>query len=550
LYRLPDFLKRGQRVASALLAMSIMAAALGMDVRAEPVVRFYYFYDSECDVCEETHREVLEPLLATYGDQVMADERDIDEESNFLLLLGLEKAYEVESVSIPEVFIGDDALIGGERIREQLRERIEHYLAQGGVDLPAVSTFPALLETPGACEPEPECPECEDIHEAQRTAVADRETPIPQEKATPAPAAAECPLIYAAYFYQVGCDVCDRAENDLAFMVARYPQLTVQRFDVQEAAALHEYLSQRANVPGDKHLTAPALFVGDSYLIGEEISAAAIEALIEPRLDTGAAEPWAGWEANQKAAEETIVERFRSLGIFTILGAGLLDGVNPCAFATMIFLVSYLAVRKREGRELLATGAAFTCGVFLAYLGVGFGFLRFLTSLPILNALSKWIYGATIVLCLALAWGSFVDYRRARKGRLEDMGLKLPERMRGWIRRLIREGSRSSRFVLASVAVGFGVSIVELACTGQVYLPTIIFVLGIPEWRARATLALLLYNTVFVVPLIGVFLLVYYGTTSQQLTDWMTEHAATVKLGTAALFLLLAGWLGYSLVVL
>lgn len=537
-------------VARVLLSMFIMAAALAVDVRAQPVVRFYYFYDSECDVCEETHRKVLEPLLATYGDQVVVDERDIDEEGNFVLLLGLEKAFEVESVSIPEVFIGSDALIGGEQIRDQLRERIGHYLAEGGVDLPTVSALPSLLETPAVCEPDLECPECDDIHEAQRTAVAEKETPPPQEKATPVPAGEECPLIHAAYFYQVGCDVCDRAENDLAFMVARYPQLTVQRFDVQEAAALHEYLSQRANVPADRHLTAPALFIGASYLVGEEISAAAIEALIEPRLDTGAAEPWADWEANQKAAEETIVERFRSLGIFTILGAGLLDGVNPCAFATMIFLVSYLAVRKREGREVLATGAAFTCGVFVAYLGVGFGFLKFLTSLPILNALSKWIYGVTIVLCLALAWGSFVDYRRARKGRLEDMGLKLPERMRGWIRRLIREGSRSSRFVLASVVVGFGVSIVELACTGQVYLPTIIFVLGIPEWRARATLALLLYNVVFVVPLIGVFLVVYYGTTSQQLTDWMTKHAAAVKLGTAALFLLLAGWLGYSLVVL
>jgi cytochrome c biogenesis protein CcdA len=230
-----------------------------------------------------------------------------------------------------------------------------------------------------------------------------------------------------------------------------------------------------------------------------------------------------------------------------VVGAGLLDGVNPCAFATMVFLISYLSVRKRAGRELLATGAAFTVGVFIAYLGVGLGLLRFLTALPILTTVSRWIYGLTLVLCLALAWGSFADYRKARRGQLEDMSLKLPERLRGWIRHLIREGSRARNYVLASLALGFAVSVVELACTGQVYLPTIVFVLGLPEWRARAAVALLVYNVMFIVPLMVIFLLAYYGTTSKQLSEWMSRHAASVKLGTAALFLLMAGWLGYSL---
>jgi len=90
--------------------------------------------------------------------------------------------------------------------------------------------------------------------------------------------------------------------------------------------------------------------------------------------------------------------------------------------------------------------------------------------------------------------------------------------------------------------------VVELACTGQVYLPTIIFVLGLPDWRARATLALVVYNLMFILPLVAVFLLVYFGTTSQQLTGWMQRRAAAVKLGMAVLFLLLAAWLGYSII--
>ncbi len=522
-----------------LLAL-ILPAAIGLEARADGVVHFFYFYDPSCQVCEQVHSEVLEPLLAEYGDRVAVDERDISSSADFEFLLRLEDAYQVQSPSIPEVFIGEDALIGPDEIRQQLGERVVHYAAQGGVALPAASA-PAITPVATASS---ECNECDEIHQAQQTAVAAKRTATPlPSSATETPE----PAIYAAFFYQSGCTECDRAERDLQYALEKYPQLQVQRFDVREEAALNQYLSERVGVPVEKHLTAPSLFVGDDYLLAEEIRAPAIEALLQPYLESGTAEPWADWERYQASAEQSIVRRFRSLGIWTVIGAGLLDGVNPCAFATMVFLISYLSVRKRKGHELLATGAAFTIGVFLAYLGVGLGLLRFLTALPILETIGKWIYGLTLVLCLALAWGSIADYQKARKGRLEDMSLKLPERLRGLIRGLIREGSRARNYVLASLLLGFAVSIVELACTGQVYLPTIVFVLGLPEWRARAAVALLAYNVMFIAPLIAIFLMAYYGTTSKQLLDWMDRHAAAVKLGTAVLFLLLAGWLGYSL---
>jgi len=50
--------------------------------------------------------------------------------------------------------------------------------------------------------------------------------------------------------------------------------------------------------------------------------------------------------------------------------------------------------------------------------------------------------------------------------------------------------------------------------------------------------------------LVVVFLLVYWGTTSEKLIEWMMKHTASVKLGTTILFVLLAGWLAYSLFAL
>jgi hypothetical protein len=69
----------------------------------------------------------------------------------------------------------------------------------------------------------------------------------------------------------------------------------------------------------------------------------------------------------------------------------------------------------------------------------------------------------------------------------------------------------------------------------------------LPELRGRAIAYLVLYNLMFIVPLVVVFILAYYGTTSRDLTAFLKKHAAAVKLGMTVIFLSLGGWLLYSL---
>jgi hypothetical protein len=71
---------------------------------------------------------------------------------------------------------------------------------------------------------------------------------------------------------------------------------------------------------------------------------------------------------------------------------------------------------------------------------------------------------------------------------------------------------------------------------------------SVPSLRGKALGYLLLYNLMFIIPLIVVFILAYYGTTSKQLSDFLQKHAAPVKLGMSIVFILLAGWLIFSLV--
>jgi cytochrome c biogenesis protein CcdA len=284
------------------------------------------------------------------------------------------------------------------------------------------------------------------------------------------------------------------------------------------------------------------VFVGEDYLVGrDQVTVENLRPVLDKYVGSGAEATWVDFDPEQ--SETSIIERFRSFGILTVVGAGLWDGLNPCAFATIVFFISYLTFLGRKGREILLVGSAFALGVFLTYLLVGMGLLKVLEGLTFLTTLSRWVYGLTALLCLTLAVFTFLDYRKARQGEFQAMTLRIPSRVRRQINRVIREGARARAFVPVAFVTGFVVSIIELACTGQVYLPTIIFVTGMPAMQGQAFFYLLLYNLAFILPLVVVFGLAYFGTTSEQLGIFINRRTATIKLGTTLLFLVLAGWL-------
>lgn len=71
---------------------------------------------------------------------------------------------------------------------------------------------------------------------------------------------------------------------------------------------------------------------------------------------------------------------------------------------------------------------------------------------------------------------------------------------------------------------------------------------SVPELRIRAIGYLILYNLVFILPLVIVFVLAYYGTTSYQLGRFLERNTARVKLGAVVLFAAFAAWLGLSFI--
>ena len=348
--------------------------------------------------------------------------------------------------------------------------------------------------------------------------------------------------IHITYFHKRGCQKCARASDILKRLKTEYPQLVVEMKYAKESRGLLEAMGALYNVPEVKRLTTPAVFIGDEYLL-DELDEVRLEAVVGEYLSTGVASRLPEAEGKTGEAESAIVKRFSAFGTLAVAGAGLLDGINPCAFATIVFFISYMSLVGRERKEVLIAGGAFAAAVFATYLLMGMGALKFLSFLNEFTVVAKCVYLLAAIGTFTLAFLSLYDAIKARQGKVKEMSLQLPKSLKLRIHKVIREQTRASGVIIGALVIGFAISALELVCTGQVYLPTITFVMGVEGMRPNALSYLVLYNLMFVTPLLVVFGFVYWGTSSIQLGGVLQRHLMPVKLGTGVLLLALGAWL-------
>ena len=329
------------------------------------------------------------------------------------------------------------------------------------------------------------------------------------------------------YYYMPGCRSCTQ------FLEEKLPQL---------ALSLGIQVNLRRKV-----LTAPEVFVELEELLAErDIPWEGVPVLVaDQAVLQGEGEITRGLELLLKGELAFPTERpsppkkpdYGVLAV-TILAAGLLDGINPCAFTTLIFLLSALAAAGKSRRDILIIGCVFTSTVYLTYylLGAGFfGALQAISSFWRIGQALRWLLTTALVLLSVL---SLVDYHRIRRGRSSEILLQLPGSMKRRIHRSVRTFSRSSALVGSSLIMGFLIAVFELGCTGQIYFPTLTYMIrrggGANGWGLLA-----LYNAAFILPLALIFFLTYKGLSSEKLVRMFQNHLGSVKLITALLFLVL-----------
>jgi len=490
-----------------LLILTVPRVSLSKDT-----VKLYLFYSEETRGLK-VNDEIIKPLLKKYPFEIQSF--SVNQLKNYDLLLKFEKEWKAPDNELPAVIIGDKILGGEAEIRKELEGLVRFHAERGG------SPWPSLKGT-----------------------LAEEEGWIPR-----APTEEERKsekIIYAAFLYMPGCLHCEEMKAELKKWASKIPDLRIRIFSLvrEENKKLDEALSQIYQVPESKRLVDHKLYMGEDYLWAESLHLESFQRLITKYQGKGAPPPWekVTKEALEKG-EKSIIERFKRWSLTAVLVAGFIDGINPCAFATIIFLVSYLTFAGKKSREILLYGSVFTAGVFIAYLLVGLGLMTFLHQMSSFPLVSKGVYLFIALFALVLGIISLYDYVLFRRGQVAKWKLQLPMGLKKKIHEIIREQARFKGGLLATFGAGFVIAVCTVICTGQVYLPTIGFVMSIPELRKNAIFNLVLYNIMYIVPLVGIFVLTFFGVTSEKIAFVTKKHTGTVKLLTALLFLALAGLL-------
>ncbi|MCM8773205.1 MAG: hypothetical protein NC820_00475 [Candidatus Omnitrophica bacterium] len=341
-------------------------------------------------------------------------------------------------------------------------------------------------------------------------------------------------------FYSPHCKSCIELKNEyLNKILEKYAdKIELKMLDTTDPKnlSLLIYLAQEY---GNKNAFVPSIFIGNNFLVGKKEIEANLENLIDRCQENKFLLPIF-------SSPQELIERFKSISIFTIISAGLIDGVNPCAFAVIVFFISFLGVYGYDKKEILYIGISYIFSVFFTYILIGLGLLKFLYSLRHFYIIMKIFYYFVGSLCFFLAGSALYDYFKFKKTKQTDgLILQLPDFLKKRINLVIGANLREKKYhrilelCLVSFFVGFSVSILESVCTGQVYLPTIVFILKIPDLRLRAWFYLLIYNLMFISPLVIIFIFSIIGVTSKQFNHFIKNNLGKIKLAMSGLFLFL-----------
>jgi cytochrome c biogenesis protein CcdA len=221
---------------------------------------------------------------------------------------------------------------------------------------------------------------------------------------------------------------------------------------------------------------------------------------------------------------------FGGLTVPTVLAAGVLDGLNPCAFALLVLFATYTLTMVNKvtsdgsstavaRRQLLGAGSLYVGAVVLTYFLIGLGLFSFLGWLGRDHLVTR------IAAVLALLMGLWMvkDVLFPRIG----PALAAPHATHGWMQRAMERGGLGG-MLLAGVLVG----ICTVPCSGAIYLG-IVAVLNASGGGPTGLALLALYNLAYIVPLVVLLGIVSNRRVLGRLGRWNQANSPRVKAALA-----------------
>ena len=218
-----------------------------------------------------------------------------------------------------------------------------------------------------------------------------------------------------------------------------------------------------------------------------------------------------------------------NVNLFFVIGAALVDSINPCAFGVLIFLLAYLSHTAKKGTKMLVYGLLYIAAVFVTYLVAGLILLPIIRKLGSFSVVSYYVLAGVIAVAGLLEIKDFFWYG---KGFSLAIFPGESERIKNYV-------SKVTDSPWAPLFLGFFVALVELPCTGFAYL-AVLGLISLSGISINNIILLIIYNIIFVLPLIIILWFVYRGLSTKKFEQWRQKNKKWMRLAIGLTLLILA----------
>lgn len=174
-----------------------------------------------------------------------------------------------------------------------------------------------------------------------------------------------------------------------------------------------------------------------------------------------------------------------------VIAAAAADSINPCTFGILLFLLTTLAAETKK-RQIILAGGAFIAAIFISYLAMGVGLCKAFSYFSV-KTIFYYIVGAAAIVVGGFNIYEYTQYDK-RQCKFSPLMQTIINKVTSW----------PMMFV-----AGLFCSFFLLPCTAGPYV--IISGLLSANFDINAFLLLIIYNFIFVLPLILIVGLSYFG---------------------------------------
>ena len=240
-------------------------------------------------------------------------------------------------------------------------------------------------------------------------------------------------------------------------------------------------------------------------------------------VDTPIQEYLDWFASNQETfvAEETQNE---TLLLPAVLLTGLVDGINPCALAILLFFVSFLFTIRKTRLSVVRMGMVYIGAVYLVYFLIGLGLLQASTLFK-----GHWLGQAGAVLLIILGLTNLLGAIFPKF----PIRLEVPESSKESLQKWMYRATLPTTLVL-----GILVGLHTFPCSGGPYV-AVLGLLGSQTSFWEGVGYLVLYNLMFVLPLVIVLVLSLDPVLGGKIQAWERDSSRTMRAVTGSLMALM-----------